>query len=683
MVRKILFSVFLLTASMALFAQSGRLQLQSEKPTPGQPLQFSYTPNSNLFSVRDTIKCTVYLFGEYTVQELLSQSSKKIKEVKLTKKGNLYQGVVPVDEQTKALAFNFTVGQLKTKRIGDKFVLKRGKFDSNDSLGYVVPLYDKQGNVLPKANFYIGLYLSFGARNYGFANFRLARNYYLKDLEINPEAEMDFVAYFKATFSDNELKDIEPIAKEQINKIVKKDSLTSTDYYLLSQWATTIQLKELSQYFLKERNAKFDGIAPLFVMVKAISEYNKENDLDKKYFLLEKLSTMFDALSDNDKLKFTFSMGLPFNARFYYLDDVMKRGTKEQYKTFAKKLNFDKQNLLFTSMLVHAHFSMLTESKKDLPLAESEAEEYLAYFGEQYEKIKSGKAPSYGVWDDFLDRDSKLEQIQTGRIYICWKLAQLCDTLNDKAKAFSYIAKAKEYLATLPNYFYYTPDIRALYVSLAESQLPEQKLKKELENLVIEGYWNQSLVTTLQRIYTKEKGSEVGFDTYLGGLKQSNLNEVRASVLARQINEPAPPFTLTDLEGKNVSLADFKGKTVILDFWATWCVPCKMSFPGMKKIQTLFQNNPDVVFLFVDTFERFKTVDENKAAVKEFITKNDYPFHVLFDTGSKVSAGLKVSSIPTKIVIDRNGNIRYIAVGAVLEEGKLIDEINAMIESVK
>src|ERR1700748_85368 len=68
-----------------------------------------------------------------------------------------------------------------------------------------------------------------------------------------------------------------------------------------------------------------------------------------------------------------------------------------------------------------------------------------------------------------------------------------------------------------------------------------------------------------------------------------------------EVNQSAPDFKLKDIDGKEISLASLNGKIVIVDFWATWCGPCKASFPGMQLAVNNFKNDKDVVFLFIDT----------------------------------------------------------------------------------
>lgn len=132
------------------------------------------------------------------------------------------------------------------------------------------------------------------------------------------------------------------------------------------------------------------------------------------------------------------------------------------------------------------------------------------------------------------------------------------------------------------------------------------------------------------------------------------------------IGQPAPEFRLKDISGKEVSLSSLKGKVVVLDFWATWCVPCHENFPATKKIVDHYRKDDQVVFLFIDTRE--KSADYVKLAQAD-MKKNHYDFHVLFDeTGpdgkqNKYYSVLGMAGIPTQFLIDRNGIIRFKFVG--------------------
>ena len=118
----------------------------------------------------------------------------------------------------------------------------------------------------------------------------------------------------------------------------------------------------------------------------------------------------------------------------------------------------------------------------------------------------------------------------------------------------------------------------------------------------------------------------------------------------------------------------------MLDFWATWCGPCLASFPAMKKAQNKLSKNNEVKFLFINTREQ---AEDKTKKVKDFLIKNNYPFHVLMDEKNEVLAQYDVPGIPTKFVIDKNGNIRFKSVGFGGNAEELIMELEQMVSMIK
>lgn len=123
-------------------------------------------------------------------------------------------------------------------------------------------------------------------------------------------------------------------------------------------------------------------------------------------------------------------------------------------------------------------------------------------------------------------------------------------------------------------------------------------------------------------------------------------------------------FALHDLQGNIVHLSDFEGKIIILDFWATWCPPCRAEIPQFNALQAKF-GNEDVVVIGI-SLDR-----EGIAAVKPFAEENDIAYPLLMGDLQTVKAYGNIQSIPTTFVIDQNGRFysKYIGYkpGAVFE----------------
>lgn len=136
----------------------------------------------------------------------------------------------------------------------------------------------------------------------------------------------------------------------------------------------------------------------------------------------------------------------------------------------------------------------------------------------------------------------------------------------------------------------------------------------------------------------------------------------------------APDFTVLDANGKKTRLSDNFGKPIVINFWATWCPPCKRELPDFDKLCTEYGDK--VVFMMVNlTDGRRDTVD----GTKKFISKNGYTFPVYFDTEYNGADAYNVSSIPQTTFIDANGNVYTTRIGA-MNETVLRSYINALLE---
>jgi len=121
-------------------------------------------------------------------------------------------------------------------------------------------------------------------------------------------------------------------------------------------------------------------------------------------------------------------------------------------------------------------------------------------------------------------------------------------------------------------------------------------------------------------------------------------------VVPEVARQNAPDFAIEKLEGGKAGLADYKGKLVLLNFWATWCMPCREEMPGME---ILWQKYKEQGFVVVAV-----SVDEgSKSRVETFSKLLDLSYPILLDPGSEVSDLYKVSNMPTSFLIDGNGKI--------------------------
>ena len=132
----------------------------------------------------------------------------------------------------------------------------------------------------------------------------------------------------------------------------------------------------------------------------------------------------------------------------------------------------------------------------------------------------------------------------------------------------------------------------------------------------------------------------------------------QSSPQAVEVGSIAPDFTLENMQGEKVSLEQFRGKVVILNFWATWCPPCRNEMPSMEVLHQTFKDD-DLVLLAINVEK------EGRKQVARFLQESPYSFPILLDDENQVLMRYRVFQYPESFIVDRSGVVVKKVIGAV------------------
>jgi thiol-disulfide isomerase/thioredoxin len=126
---------------------------------------------------------------------------------------------------------------------------------------------------------------------------------------------------------------------------------------------------------------------------------------------------------------------------------------------------------------------------------------------------------------------------------------------------------------------------------------------------------------------------------------------------APKVGHLAPDFVLKDLDGNTIRLSDLRGKMVFINFWATWCPPCRAEMPEIEAVHQEYKDK-GVVVLGVD-------ISEPESTVRQYVQQGGFSWPIVLDSTGKVARDYQIAAIPTSFFLDREGVIRAVNVGAM------------------
>ena len=183
------------------------------------------------------------------------------------------------------------------------------------------------------------------------------------------------------------------------------------------------------------------------------------------------------------------------------------------------------------------------------------------------------------------------------------------------------------------------------------------------------------LTENTQRLWKELGGTDQGWQAYVARNEASKSKLGTAETASWDSkNSAMPDFDLTDLDGRKWKLADLKGKVAFINFWATWCGPCRLELPYVEKLRAQMKDRKDVLILTLNT-------DEEVGMVQPFMKENKYTFPVLL--GQQYAEGQGVNSIPRNWIVSSEGKLVFEGIGFGNDGEEWMKRVAQMIEKVK
>ncbi|MGD8813576.1 MAG: TlpA disulfide reductase family protein [Anaerolineales bacterium] len=164
--------------------------------------------------------------------------------------------------------------------------------------------------------------------------------------------------------------------------------------------------------------------------------------------------------------------------------------------------------------------------------------------------------------------------------------------------------------------------------------------------------------------------------TWIGLSSLTSVDERSADRAVPRQGFAAPDFTLEALHGGEITLSDLRGKAVILNLWASWCLPCRAEMPAIQRVYEKHRDRGLEILAIHATYQ------DTRASAQAFIDEHDLTFPILLDTTGEVASLYHLRALPTTFFIDRQGIIQQVIVGGPMSEATLHVAVDILLDEV-